>query len=121
MATVEAIHRLIAYGAIALVATGCAWSVLLAVTGRPAGPAFDRFQAALVSLLVVGAASGGILLATGTQPGDGLHLVYAAIALAVVPLARSFGDRSGGRAATVLILGAFVVLGGLLYRLFTTG
>jgi hypothetical protein len=75
----------------------------------------------VVSLLIVGAASGAILLATGARPADGLHLLYAAIALAVVPLARSFTGRSNRRGTATLLLAAFVVLGAVLYRLLTTG
>lgn len=121
MPVVEAIHRLLAYVAIPSIAVGIGWSVLLAVAGRPGGSAYERFQAAVVSVLLVGSAGGLILLATGARPADGLHLLYAAIALAMVPLARSFTRRPGGRGAAALLLAAFVALGAVLYRLFTTG
>jgi hypothetical protein len=114
-------HRLIAYVAIAFIAAGIGWALLLAVAGRAGGAAFERFQAAVVSLLFVGSASGAILLATGARPADGLHLLYAAIALAVVPLARSFQSRPSGRGTVGVLLAAFVVLGAVLYRLLTTG
>lgn len=117
----DAIHRLIAYVAIPLVAVGIGWSVVLALAGRAGGAAFERFQAAVVALLIVGIASGAILLATGARPADGLHLLYAGIALAVVPLARSFTGRPSVRRTAALLLAAFVVLGAVLYRLFTTG
>jgi len=118
---VDAIHSLIAYVAILAVAAGIGWSVLLALRGRTGGAGFERFQAAVVSLLIVGGASGLILLATGARPADGLHLLYAGIAIVVVPLARSFIGRPGRRGIAPLILTAFVVLGAVLYRLFTTG
>lgn len=114
-------HRLIAYVAIPAVAAGIGWSVLLALAGRAGGAGFERFQAAVVSLLIVGGASGLILLATGARPADGLHLLYAGIAIVVVPLARSFIGRPGGRGATASMLAAFVALGAVLYRLLTTG
>lgn len=117
----EAIHRLIAYGAIPFVVTGIGWSILLVAARSAGGAAFDRFQAAVVSVLFVGSVSGAILLATGLGPTDGLHLLYAAVALAMVPLARSFTGRSGQRATAALLLSAFVVLGALLYRLIATG
>jgi hypothetical protein len=117
----EAIHRLIAYGAIPLIVTGIGWSIIHVVARRAGGAAFDRFQAAVVSVLSVGSVSGAVLLASGTKPTDGLHLLYAAGALAMVPLARSFAGRSGQRAPAALLLSAFVVLGALLYRLLTTG
>ena len=116
-----AIHRFIAYLAIPLLAAGIGWSVAVALVGRAGGAAFERFQAAVVALLIAGITSGAILLATGARPADGLHLVYAAIALAVVPLARSFSPQASGRGAAALLLAAFVVLGAVLYRLLTTG
>jgi uncharacterized MAPEG superfamily protein len=117
----EAIHRLIAYGAIPLIVTGIGVSILLVAARRAGGAAFDRFQAAVVSVLFVGSVSGAVLFASGMRPTDGLHLLYAAVALATVPLARSFTGRSGGLGTAALLLAAFVVLGALLFRLITTG
>ena len=117
----DPIHRFIAYGAIAGIAIGIGWSVLLAISGRAGGPRFERFQAVVVSVLIVEAASGLLLLVSGARPAEGLHLLYAAIAIALIPLARSFLGRAGGRGASALLLVAFVVLGAVVYRLFTTG
>ena len=100
---------------------GITWSLVLLVTGRPGGPRFEQAQAAIVSVFVIAAASGGLLLLSGAQPGEGLHFLYAAVALAVVPLARSFLGRASPRLAAALLLVAFVVLGAVTYRLFTTG
>jgi len=80
-----------------------------------------RFQAAVVSLLVVAAASGLVVLAGGARPVDGMHVLYALVAVALVPLARSFLTRANDRGTNLLLLVAFVVLGGVLYRLFATG
>jgi hypothetical protein len=118
---VEAIHRLLAFVAVGATIVGIAWSLLLAATGRAAGPGFERFQAGVVSVFLVGAVSGGLLLLGGFRPAEALHLLYAVIALAVVPLARSFLGRATPRRATALLLVAFVVLGAVTYRLFTTG
>lgn len=117
----DGIHGLLAYGIVAVTVAGIGWSVGLVVIGRAGGPAFEGFQAAVVSMLIVGAASGLVLLATGARPADGLHLLYAIVAIALIPLARSFLGRASARATTGLLLAAFVVLGGLVYRLFTTG
>jgi hypothetical protein len=117
----DGIHGLLAYAIVAVTAFGIGWSVVLVVVGRAGGPAFERFQAAVVSLLVVGAASGLVLLAAGARPADGLHLLYAIVTIALIPLARSFLGRANARATTALLLAAFVVLGGVVYRLFTTG
>ena len=72
-------------------------------------------------MFVIAAVSGGLLLLTGARPSEGLHLLYALVALAVIPLARSFLGRKTARAAAALLLVAFVVLGAVTYRLFITG
>lgn len=118
--SLDGIHGLLAYGAVAITVAGIGWS-LLVVAGRAGGPAFERFQAALVSVLVVCAASGLVLLAAGARPADGLHLLYAIVAIALIPLARSFIGRANARVAGALLFAAFVVLGAVIYRLFTTG
>jgi len=100
---------------------GIGWSAVLAASGRTGGPAFERFQAAVVSVLVLAAVSGGAMLLAGESPADGLHLLYAGVAIVLVPLARSFLGRATGRAAAGMMLVAFAVLGGVVYRLFTTG
>lgn len=117
----ELIHRLLAWATVAGVLAGLAWSAVLAVRGRHGGAAFERFQAMVVSLLLVTAASGLLRLALGARPADGLHLLYAAVAVAIIPLARSFLGGGETRRATWLALAAFAVLGGLVLRLFMTG
>ena len=117
----DAIHRLLAYAAVAGTAVGIAWAIALAVQQRTGGPAFERLQAAIVSLLIVAAASGITLLLVGARPAESLHLVYAGVVVGLIPLARSYVGRLGGRGAGVLVAAAFLALGGLLYRLFTTG
>ncbi len=116
----ETIHRILGYLAVVLVAGGIAWSI--AATRNPAlgGRRFERFEAHVVALFIVAAVTGVGLLIAGGQPKEGLHLVYAAVAIGVIPLARSFvppTDRRAGIAA----LAVFVVLSFVLYRLFATG
>jgi hypothetical protein len=117
----DEIHRLLAYVAVVIIAAGIGWSLLLVFAGRAGGPAFERFQAAAVSVLFIGAASGLVMLATGARPAEGLHLLYAIVAIALIPLARAFLGRANARAAGALLVAAFVVLGGIVYRLYTTG
>lgn len=117
----DAIHRFLAYAVIGAIVGGAVWSAALARSGRTGGPRFEQYQAGVVSLVIVGAASGLLMLASGSRPADGLHLLYALIAIAVIPLARSFLGRTGGRRAGALLLAAFVALGAIGYRLFTTG
>ncbi len=114
------IHRLLAYLAVGGVAVGLSWAALTLARRGVAGLA-DSFQAAVVALLVVVAASGLVLVVAGGRPADGLHFLYAVIAIGIVPAARSFMGRTGGRTAAVAMLAAFLVLAVLVYRLFTTG
>lgn len=117
---VEALHRILAYLAAGAVGLGIVWAVVLVARRRPAGRTFEAFQAAVVSVLVVGAAAGLILVATGVGPVEPLHLLYATIAIAAIPVARSFAGRGGPRAQQLAIAAAFVVLGFMVYRLFAT-
>lgn len=117
----DTVHALLADTAVAAVALGIGWSALLALTGRGGGAPFGRYEAISVGLVAVAAASGLVLIATGAQPADGLHLLYAVVATAAIPLARSFFGGARGRGAGAAALVAFVVLGAVLYRLFTTG
>lgn len=117
----DAVHRLIGFATVAAVAIGIGWSALLVIAGRAGGPRYEWFQAAVVSLVIVGATSGLLLLASGARPADAIHLLYAVIAIGLIPLARSFLGAASGRGRIALLLVAFVALGGILYRLFTTG
>lgn len=117
----DALHRVLAYGAVALAVVGIGWAALIVGSSREGTRTFERFQAGVVSLLIVASASGALLLISGSSPSDSLHLLYAGVAVAVIPLARSFLGRASRRRAGLLFLAAFVVLGAVVYRLFTTG
>jgi hypothetical protein len=119
-ADMEPIHRILGYVAIVAVAVGTAWSVVASRSEAMGGLRFARFQAFVVALFVVAALAGIVLLVTGGQPKEGLHLVYAGISIAMLPLARSFVPATDRR-ADIVALAAFVVLGFVLYRLFATG
>lgn len=76
-----------------------------------------RAAAGLIGLQVV---IGALLFATGRRPQTLLHLVYAAAALATMPVARALARGSQGNARWYQ-LGATLLLLGLLLRLFGTG
>lgn len=117
----DAIHQLLAYASAAAAIAGLVWAGILVATGRAGDARFTQAQAAVVSVFLVTAVSGALLLLAGSRPADGLHLLYALVALAIIPLARSSLGRRHDRGAAVLLLVAFIVLGALTYRLFTTG
>lgn len=101
-------------------AVGIGWSLVATRNAALGGRAFVRFQVLVVALFVVASVLGMGVLISGGQPNEGLHLVYAAIAMAALPLARSFVPATDRRAG-IAALAAFVVLGFVLYRLFATG
>lgn len=95
MAVTRRQRSFLARAAIAGVAFGIGWSVMLAVSGRAGGPRFERLQAAVVSLIIAGTTSGVLLLVSGARPAGGLHLRYAVIAIALSPRARSPRPATG--------------------------
>jgi hypothetical protein len=117
----DVIHRGIAYLAVVGVIAGLIWAALLAATRRPGERTFIRFEAVIVVVLVLGAISGLAMLLTGETPRDDLHFLYAALAIGLVPLARSFFSSASARSAGLIWVATFLVLGGVLYRLFATG
>ena len=117
----DAIHRLLADASVAVTVAAIVWALILLATGRSGGRRFEHAQATVVSMFVTVAASGALLLLTGSAPRDGLHIFYAAVALMVIPLARSLFGRAGPRHSSTMLLVALVVLGAVTYRLFTTG
>lgn len=116
----EMIHRFLGYLAVVAVAVGIGWSLAATRDAALAGPRLARFQLLVVALLIVAAAAGVGVLISGGKPGDGLHFLYGAIAVGVVPLTRSFVPAADRRAG-IATVAAFVVLGFVLYRLFVTG
>ena len=80
----------------------------------------DRFGMGVVALFLLAGIAGLGQLLSGERPKEGLHLLYAAIAIGLIPLARSFVVGNSRREAW-LAPAAYLVLGGVLFRLFSTG
>jgi predicted permease len=96
--------------------------------GRRSGPWVITEWAAvgLWFLVLVNLAAGALLLVGGDRPEDGLHLLYAGVALAVLPLAAALGVRSErgrgpGRARYLWMAGGALVLAVVMVRLLQTG
>jgi hypothetical protein len=81
--------------------------------------AIDRTILAALALVALGTVLGLVILATGGRPADRLHLLYALVALIVLPLARFWRVLAGRRSLAVGIGG--LVLAALVLRLFQTG
>jgi predicted permease len=98
--------------------------------GRRSGPWFgvitEWAAVGLWLLVLVNLAAGALLLVGGDRPEDGLHLLYAGVALAVLPLAAALGVRSErgrgpGRARYLWMTGGALVLAVVIVRLLQTG
>lgn len=93
-----------------------------AVRARPAGAAAERTRTAVVLAVAVTAAVGVALLVGGHHPKEWLHLIYAALAFSLVPVADNAAtmlqsDRGRGLAR----LGGGLVCIVVITRLFITG
>jgi hypothetical protein len=114
------IHQVLAYAAVIGVAIVAAWTLVLVVTKRSPGRGYARAQASMVGIVALAAIVGVVVFVSGARPADGLHLLYGAVAILLIPFARSF-LRGVARRDTLILLVAVVALGGVIYRLFATG
>jgi hypothetical protein len=107
------------------VGVGVVGVVVAAVTigwgrfGRPGRLAVDRAILVAMAAVLLAIGSGLLVLAAGGRPADALHFVYAAAALAALPIAR-FAGWFASRRALAVVVGALVVAA-LVVRLAQTG
>ncbi|HEV3230889.1 MAG TPA: hypothetical protein VG245_01410 [Candidatus Dormibacteraeota bacterium] len=87
--------------------------------GSPAG-GLTELAGRAVAMVAIGAALVGLLLlATGHQPKDGLHLMYGAVAVLVVPAAAGYTRRRPALAGLHRLIAA-LILAGIMFRLYAT-
>ena len=93
------LHRIVALAIIAATAgllVAAAWSV---VAGHRSGGrrdhrfAMDRLVLIVEALVLVNAALGATLAATGLRPSDSLHLLYGPAAMLTLPIGWALGAR----------------------------
>jgi hypothetical protein len=108
----------IAAGALGVLVAG----LTLVGAVRRTMPRFAIDRALLAAEVAVGLAilSGAVDLAATGGPHDGLHLVYAGVALVALPIGRAWRGLARGPRPTPLAI-ATVVLIGVLVRLAQTG
>jgi hypothetical protein len=81
----------------------------------------DRGVLLLLGMVTVAAVVGPVVFLVAGPPGDWLHLLYAAIALGAVPVARALAAwRRSTRMGLWMAVGSLITLGALL-RLWMTG
>ncbi len=116
------IHGFLARITLVLVLVTAAWSVGLVATHRPMRPAIVGGLIWVGGLLVVTSLLGALTAATTHLPKDLLHLVYGALAIAVLPIAWAIGrSRRDARRVVLILAVACVVQVILVLRLFQTG
>ncbi len=91
------------------------------VRARPPAKAASVGLGAVAILLGMTIAGGLALLAGGQRPKEFLHLVYALLALGLVPLADSLAARASPRRRALARLVGGLVAAGVIARLFATG
>jgi hypothetical protein len=111
-----------------LAAATVAGAVLLALTATIAEVRRDsrtvRLAIAFRRLALLGvvpaAVSGLFLMAFGHRPTAGLHLLYGAVAVAVLPVTTEVARRRPSGSAGYHAIGAVLMLA-IVYRLYATG
>ncbi len=113
------VHRALAivvgFAGVVLAVMAIGWSRF----GRPGRLAVDRAILAAIVVVLVAIGSGVVLLAFGSRPADGLHLLYAAVAVLVLPAVR-FPAAFARRRGLAVGVGALVLVA-LVVRLAQTG
>jgi drug/metabolite transporter (DMT)-like permease len=91
-----------------------------AIRGGQPPPLYRPLHRAAAALVVVEFVIGLLLYIQQQRPHSTVHLVYAAAALAVMPLAQALVRRDRSR-ARLYQLGGTILLLGVVLRLVTTG
>lgn len=117
MAAFHGVSALIALAAGALLTVGGGLAALL-----DGGHELVRKLAiGAVAVFAAPAALGLVLLVQGDEPDDGLHLLYGAALVAVVPLATAFASDAPPRARSSVLAAAGLTALLVGWRLFATG
>jgi hypothetical protein len=115
------LHGALALASIAVVLLTGAEAAVRAWRVLPAGRLADRLMTLAVLVLGITSAGGLGLLIGGASPSEGLHLVYAALAFAILPLTASLFGKVSARARGIAIAVAAIVALGIIVRLVQTG
>jgi hypothetical protein len=115
------LHGLLALGSALVVAFAGVEGVLRTWRDRPPGPLAARATTLVLILLGMTMAGGLGLLLGGRRPHEGLHLLYAPLAFAVLPVADRLSSGTTPRKRGLATVGAAVLGLGLMARLVATG
>ena len=115
------VHRFMAFAVVGIVLLVGIESASRSVTRRPPGrlAAWLSAFATLAFMVTIGGGLG--LLARGAHPAEFLHLIYAVLALAAIPIVQAYVPKDNPRRlGWATLLGVLLTLV-LIWRLFSTG
>jgi hypothetical protein len=115
------LHVLLALASLAVVGLVAVEGAVRLVRARPPGRAAAAGSGGVAILLGMTIAGGLALLAGGHRPKEWLHLVYALLALGLVPLADNLAAQGSPRRRALARLGGALVAAAVIARLFATG
>jgi hypothetical protein len=115
------LHVLLALASLAAIGLVTIEGAVRLARARPPGRAAAAGSSTVAILLGMTAAGGLALLVSGHRPKEFLHLVYALLALGLVPLADSLAVQARPRRRALARLGGALIAAGVIVRLFATG
>ena len=115
------LHLTLALASLAVMALVAVEGAVRLVRAQPPGRLAAAGSGAVTILVGMTAAGGLALLAGGRRPHEWLHLVYALVALALVPLADSLAAQEDPRRQALARLLGTLVAAVVILRLFATG
>jgi hypothetical protein len=115
------LHLLLTIATLAAMVAVTGEAAVRLIRGAPPGKFAARSLAVVLVLVVMAAAGGLALLVGGHRPHEWWHAMYAGFAFAMIPLADSITLRAGPRwKALARLIGALIALE-VIVRLFQTG
>jgi hypothetical protein len=115
------VHIGLAVLSIAAVALAVIEAAVRALRATPPGRLAEATSSIVVVVLGMTAAAGLAMLVRGERPSESLHLVYALLAFALIPVGDSLMASGQSRRRGLARLLAAVVTLGVVARLFATG
>jgi hypothetical protein len=115
------VHVTLAAASVLAVIVAGVEAAVRAVRRRPPGRVSGAMSTIVVIILGMTAAGGLAMLVRGERPKEPLHFVYAAVALALLPLGDSLAAGAEPRRRAAARVFAAVLALGVIARLFATG
>jgi hypothetical protein len=115
------LHVSLAVGSIVAISAAAIEGAGRALLDRPPGRPSAALSSIALVLLGMTSAAGLAMLVRGERPKEALHLVYAVLAFALIPLADSLTVRAPLRRGALARLVAALLALAVIARLFATG